>query len=161
VRGLTLGLLHLSSPRAPQQHNHGQLSPQPQRQKVVAGQGREKRRQEPVPRLLRGREPIEQAAEVQREAAARAMALKPVEQDVTVTAATQDAVVLAPQRLAGATARRRVCLAVGAALLLCAPLGAARVLPPQPALLSACPTPARLPPNCQPAALSGPPAAPP
>ena len=41
---------------------------------------------------------------MQREAAARAMALKPVEQDVTVTAATQDAVVLAPQRLAGARA---------------------------------------------------------
>jgi hypothetical protein len=52
---------------------------------------------------------VEQAAEVQREAAARAMALKPVEQDVTVTAATQDAVVLAPQRLAGATTASSIC----------------------------------------------------
>ena len=42
------------------------------------------------------------------------------------------------------------------ALLLWPPLAAARVLLPPPALLSACPLPARLPPNCQPAAFSVP-----
>ena len=45
---------------------------------------------------------------------------------------------------------------VGAALLLCTPLAAARVLSPAAALLPACPPPARLPPNCQPAASSVP-----